>query len=379
MNFDLKRAFDFAENQNFTKVQNDNENNRKKRRVYYESSPLDNLSSDVTNELSNVISSLKLDMDINPEFTSKTSSDWLWSIIGDKDVQYQDDIDDIEETQNNRMNYSDILNNSPDGLESLNNSFTIDKVLLHYYTNMSREEFCSTLLSILRDAHTCKSHANRLLSFIRSTLPIPNAVPRNIEHLIKMLDVEDYLLTKYMLCTTCNNNLSLSDTCCQKCLCSDWKCFALIYDMNVEELIKKIYVRLKMDMDEYRNDLQTMNDRDETNDIGFNKIYQQLLKDTKCTNKSFITFLLHLDGISLTKSSNLKMWLLNGSIIELRPQLRNRRYNMVLFSLWFSYIEPNAQIWLINCMKLIRFIKMKGTSMTETISFFRFNALMKTA
>ena len=113
-----------------------------------------------------------------------------------------------------------------------------------------------------------------------------------------------------------------------------------------------------MNIDEYREHLKTMNGRDGTNDIGFNKIYQQLLNHNLAEN--FITFVLHLDGISLCKSSKMKMWLSSGSIVELRPPLRNRRYNMVLFSLWFSYTEPSAQIWLITCINLLKSIKIKG-------------------
>jgi hypothetical protein len=97
-----------------------------------------------------------------------------------------------------------------------------------------------------------------------------------------------------------------------------------------------------------------MNDRDTTNDIGFNYTHQQLLKQNK--NKKFLTLLLHVDGISVPKSSRLKMWLFSSSIIELPPQLRYRRYNMPIISFWFGYNDPDAQFWLRNCVNLIKFI-----------------------
>jgi hypothetical protein len=128
--------------------------------------------------------------------------------------------------------------------------------------------------------------------------------------------------------------------------------------MNIEEYIKNIYIRLKIEIDQYRNQLRLMNDNDKTNDIGFNNLYQQLLKNN--SNDNFITFVLHLDGITLAKSSKMKLWLFSGSIIELRPQLRTHRYNNVVFSFWFSYKEPEAKIWLQNCANLIKMIKMKG-------------------
>ncbi|CAF1231843.1 unnamed protein product [Rotaria sordida] len=342
MSFDLKQSLNFAELKRSRKIQQHNENRKKIRRVYYESSLIDNLSFHVSDELPNVVSTLALNMNTNPESTNKIVHDCLSKVLFEKDAQDEDNIINLEEIQSNAVNCTQVFKNSFNNLQSSNDSPTIDKILLHCYTDMSRKEFCSTLLNILRDAHISKSHANRLLSFIRSTLPIPNAVPTRIEQLLEFLEIDNYLLKKYMLCTICNNILSHSDTFCAKCLCSDSKCFAIVYDMNVEQLIKKIYIRLKMDIDEYREHLRTMNDRDDMNDIVFNKIYQQLLRDN--TNKNFITFLLHVDGISLSESSNLKMWLFSGSIIELRPQLRNRRYNMVLFSLWFSYTEPDTQI-----------------------------------
>jgi hypothetical protein len=101
-----------------------------------------------------------------------------------------------------------------------------------------------------------------------------------------------------------------------------------------------------------------MDDQDHTNDIGFNNLYQQLLKYNPDDN--FITFLLHLDDIRLSKSTKMKMWLFSGSIVELRPPLRSHRYNNVLFSFCFSYKEPDIKVWLRNCTNLMKMMKTKG-------------------
>jgi hypothetical protein len=367
MNFDLKRALDFAESKNYEKIQKDNESSRKKRRVYYESTSYDNASPHMNTKFLNTVSALSLEKKIDPKIPIEMETDHLSKVLFEKDIVDQDNIAGNDNMQENTNDYSEIINSLSTTFESPSNSPIINENLLHHYTNMSTDEFCSQFMKILRDSHTCKLHANRLLSLIRSILPTPNEAPATTEKLFKMLEIENFVLSKQILCTVCNNSLSSSDTCCQKCLCSDNKCFASVYVMNVEQLIKKIYVHLKTDIDEYRQHLKTMNDRDETNDIGFNKIYQQLLKIN--ISENFITFLLYLDGISISKSSSLKMWIFSGSIIELRPHLRNRRYNMVLFSLWFSYTEPNAQIWLKQCINLLKFIKIKGNFITKGSSF----------
>ena len=47
---------------------------------------------------------------------------------------------------------------------------------------------------------------------------------------------------------------------CLKCPSNDSKTLAFIYDMDIEEYIRKIYIRLKTDIDQYRNQLRLMND-----------------------------------------------------------------------------------------------------------------------
>jgi hypothetical protein len=351
MNFDFEQTLDFFKKRNSEQLTKYYENRKKKRRFYYEPVP-------VNNELPNIISSFALNIDSKSKFITNIESNCFSQELVEENVIDQDNLDNISETENSNMNDNEMINNSYDSLESSNNFSVNHQNLLHYYTNISTEEFCSKLLTLLRNSNTCKSHTNRLLSFMGSILPTPNNVPKNIEDLLEKLEIKNNTFKKYMLCTNCNDHISFTKQFCSKCSSNDTKSFAIVYDMNVEDYIKKIYTRLKIEIDEYRNQLRTMNDKDKTNDIGFNNLYQQLLKDN--LNENFITFLLYLDGIRLSKSSNMKMWLFSGSIIELRPQLRNRRYNNVLFSFWFSWKEPNAKIWLQNCINFIKLIKMKG-------------------
>ncbi|CAF4267555.1 unnamed protein product, partial [Adineta steineri] len=171
MDFDFEQALDFAKNKRSRRVQQRNE--------------IDSLSSNVIDELLNVVESLTIDMNTNSELNYETANNYSYNILPENDARDQDNIINHEEIQNHIINSAEIFKNSFNDLESCNNT-PIDNVILHCYTNMSRENFCSTLLSIIRDARISKSHANRLLSFIHSTLPIPNAVPKRIEEILEI-------------------------------------------------------------------------------------------------------------------------------------------------------------------------------------------------
>jgi hypothetical protein len=346
MNFDLDQALDFVINRNVKRSMEYYEYRKKKRKFHSEE-----VSNN--NELPDIISS-------KSEVKANDTDNFLLKRQAEENViiEYQDNFDNLTQTENIHIDDNEIINNSHNDFECCNDLEISRENLLHYYTNMSTKEFCSKLLTLLRNSNICKSHANHLLSFISSILPTPHNAPKKTEDVLKQLEIENNIFKKYIICTNCNNNVSVQKKFCVKCSSSDSKTFAFIYDMNIEEYIKNIYIRLKIEIDQYRNQLRLMDDNDKSNDIGFNHLYQQLLK--KNSNDEFITFLLHLDGIGLAKSSKMKLWLFSGSIIELRPQLRNRRYNNVVFSFWFSYKEPDAEVWLHNCANLIKMIKLKG-------------------
>ena len=117
---------------------------------------------------------------------------------------------------------------------------------------------------------------------------------------------------------------------CSKCPSIDIKSFDIVHDINVEEHIKEVYKRLKIEIDEYCSQLRTMNNNDKTNDIDFNQLYQQLLKHN--LQENFIVFLSRLDGISLSKSTKMKIWIFSGYLIALRPELEHHQYNNILVS-----------------------------------------------
>jgi len=118
-------------------------------------------------------------------------------------------------------------------------------------------------------------------------------------------------------------------------------------------------MRLSSDINEYKKKVFHNQDDEKTKDIPFGTLYQDLLK--KNNHQDLISLLLHADGISITNSSKLKMWMLSGSLVELPAKLRSRRCNMVVISIWIAYVEPPAPLWLNYVSGKLQLIKDKGT------------------
>lgn len=73
-----------------------------------------------------------------------------------------------------------------------------------------------------------------------------------------------------------------------------------------------------------------------------------------------LTCTFSIQGVALSKSSKLKLWLFSAALVELPPELRYRRYNMVLMSLWVSNTEPEPKCWLRPCVDQLISIKASG-------------------
>ena len=123
-------------------------------------------------------------------------------------------------------------------------------------------------------------------------------------------------------------------------------------------------IRLYSIIEEYKLKIQTNDNAQNTKDIPFGTLYQELLR--KNNNENLISILLNVDGVGLTKSSKLKMWTLSGCFVELYPKLRNQRCNTVSISIsiWIGHTEPPASLWLRNSTNKLQDIKSKGITFT---------------
>ncbi|CAF4164439.1 unnamed protein product [Rotaria magnacalcarata] len=138
----------------------------------------------------------------------------------------------------------------------------------------------------------------------------------------------------------------------------DEKLKADIYDIDLENVLNNMLKRLSNDIEKYKERIKNNINDHETQDLPFGQLYRDLLEKYHLEN--IISILLHVDGISLTRSTRLKMWLFSGSLVELPPLLRYRRYNMLLLSIWVGCTEPEPHIWLKSIVPKINYIKTQG-------------------
>lgn len=167
------------------------------------------------------------------------------------------------------------------------------------------------------------------------------------------------LFTKRTVCTQCLTMLSYDDKTCNKCVPFEHKRLANIFDVNQPLVFARMLDRLMPDIDAYR--IQIAADHlpiDNDNDIVFNALYRELKQTMGST--PFISLILHLDGINLSKSSKLTLWLLSCSLIELPPRLRYRRGNMIVLSAWIGPCEPKINLWLDECLLQLNCLKQAG-------------------
>jgi hypothetical protein len=228
---------------------------------------------------------------------------------------------------------------------------------LHNYTDISTLDWCEDLLSFLRKGDVNKSHSTLLLKLVKSVLPVPNNMPSTTEEILSLLNVQD-LFTKRSICLLCKQDLNYKETRCSLCQSQDHKTIANIFDLDIRRVLTTILARLEPNIEEYKQQINNHDDKEKTNDIAFCLLYQQLLKQNPGQN--LISLLLHLDGVGLTRSTQLKLWLLSASIVELPSKLRHRRYNMVPMSIWVGYSEPAPDIWLKLITNELKYLKTHG-------------------
>lgn len=94
------------------------------------------------------------------------------------------------------------------------------------------------------------------------------------------------------------------------------------------------------------------------NDLPYGLFYQRMVNGNP--RNDHITLLLHADGVSVTRSTKLKMWLFSAVIVELPPKLRHRRCNMIPISIWVGHSEPKMTVWLSSSVENLCRMKAKG-------------------
>lgn len=222
-------------------------------------------------------------------------------------------------------------------------------------------------LELIRASQISKRESEKFLSFIKSLLPFPNQMPKDMNRLLTGLGTTNYFKKK-TICILCEKEFKNNQQFCNECSKKEKKYVAHIFDTNIHALICNIVSKYWSDIDNYKK-LILNSDPQTTYDIPFGKAYHYLIK--QYSNENLLSLLLHVDGISIVKSTNLKLWICDASLIELPPNFRTKRSNIFLISMYIGYTEPNVKTWLkssfenINALKktgqikLIKFLKLK--------------------
>ncbi|CAF2221045.1 unnamed protein product [Rotaria magnacalcarata] len=226
---------------------------------------------------------------------------------------------------------------------------------LHSHTSLDSFSFSKNLISFIRKANISKQHTEHLIGLIQSGLPQPNNLPTNYSALLSFLSVED-LFIKRTVCINCKVDLPTSSKTCSKCNSNKSHSRALIFDAMHELVFTQIYDRLHTIMNAYRDIFKQQTFDDENNDVVYNQNYK-LLCDS--TDDPFISIILHLDGVSLSKSNKQPMWILSCSFVELPPIIRNRRQNNLILSIWVGKKQPYIELWLSETIKQLKNLKSK--------------------
>ena len=173
-----------------------------------------------------------------------------------------------------------------------------------------------------------------------------------------VLDIKNKLFQHRVVCTVCHNELSMNNIRCSSCDHESDESLAFIYDIELSDYLCNIVKRLEKHIIEYSQIIKRGVDTEETHDVPFGTLYQRLIQHAP--DEQLISALLHLDGISITKSSKIKLWLFSFSIIELPPLLRFARHNMPIVSIWIGHRDPITSLWLNKSMSSLNGLKSTG-------------------
>ena len=283
-------------------------------------------------------------LDIADEQDDNASNDDLFSLI---DPLFDD------------LSFSTDSSNNVDVLQN-------DDAALHAYTSVKTFAFCRRFLSLIRESNVCKTKSDACLKMIHAILPQPNNLPSSMEKLLLMLNVDKNLFQRRVVCVLCQTELSLNDIRCSNCDLESNENLVFIYDIDLSYYLFNIVKRLQKHILEYSAVIKLGVDAEETHDVPFGTLYQQLIR--RYADQHLISAMLHRDGISITKSSKLKLWLLSFSIIELPPLLRFARHNMPIVSIWIGYRDPKASLWLDKSISTLH--KLKSSGMHSLCVFF---------
>ncbi|CAF1331592.1 unnamed protein product [Didymodactylos carnosus] len=299
-----------------------------------------------------------IDIDVDPE----DKSDYLADIC----TSNGDDSDDIYNNIFEKLGLDSNLLMHDD--HDTNRWYVRNLRPLHPYTNVTTGETCENLLRMNRKSSLSKTTMNEILTEFSKALPVPHNLPTSFDNLLNCMRILD-LFCKKVLCSLCYQELDKEKKTCMNSSCQQFQSSKaethIVFSGDIKRLLTYIVSRTLKEIDGYKimiNDDVFLKYDD---DIVSGEKYQNLLKSQ--SDGLFITLIIHPDGLPLVKTTKLSLWALSASIVELHPQLRQRRRNMMLLSACIGNGKPDVFGWLNSVVEQLMDLKLRGIVIrTET-------------
>ena len=214
------------------------------------------------------------------------------------------------------------------------------------------------LISFFNDFNMNKHAAIQLLRIIKMFLPKPNRLPTSWKGIMKVLGRVSTSRTTF-LCSACLQQ-------CQKNRyntksCRNERCSLRNRPMKSKDIVELVHLDIRTQVQSISLRNQLLLNRKELypmTDVCYSEFYRN--KSDITANR--ITFIVHVDGSPLVKSSKQSMWPCFASIVELPPPIRDYQKNIVLLSLWVSRVKPDPDVFLHETIEELKLLINNGTS-----------------
>lgn len=233
-----------------------------------------------------------------------------------------------------------------------------DETPLFNGSSITLYEAVHNLTSFFNNFNMNKHAAIQLLRIVKMLLPKPNRLPTSWKGIMKVLGRVSSSRTTF-LCSACLQQ-------CQKNRygtksCYNERCSLKNQIMKSKDIVELVHMDIRTQVQSILVRNQLLLNRKELypmTDVCYGEFYRT--KSDFRTNR--ITFVVHVDGSPLVKSSKQSMWPCFASIVELPPPIRDYQKNIVLLSLWASRGKPNPDVFLHETIEELKLLINNGTS-----------------
>ena len=219
-------------------------------------------------------------------------------------------------------------------------------------SNTTINEFLVTILALKFKHNLADNATNDFLKLINQILPSNNRCPKNLNKFERQ-QLDKHIVDYYLICNNekCNklsnkepfNSYTNTEKKCNSCAAmmkpfitfdieSQLRC--ILKPKNKLEQIKKNYI----------NNLNKQPNFEIINDAFDGQIYKSYFNDCSNNNDLIISIILSSDGAPISKSQNISMWPLMGTILELNQSSREKFENIIflgkiLFKMFIKFSD----------------------------------------